>query len=169
MDHSLVTAPDLWPGWLGGVAIGLFTAGLLWLTGKTLGVSSAYGEACGVVGVAHFRRGDLGFGERWRLWFAAGLPLGGVVVALSQGGWQLHTDMGALYESVLPADGLARAAVLALGGACIGAGARMAGGCQSGHAIAGMALLHPPSVLASVGFFVGGVAMVQALFALVLP
>jgi uncharacterized membrane protein YedE/YeeE len=41
----------------------------------------------------------------------------------------------------------------------------MAGGCQSGHAINGMSMLNPPSLLASAGFFVGGLVAVQTLFA----
>jgi uncharacterized membrane protein YedE/YeeE len=42
----------------------------------------------------------------------------------------------------------------------------MAGGCTSGHSIVGMALMAPSSLLASVGFFVGGTIAVQALFRL---
>ncbi len=164
---ALQAAGDVWPGWLGGVAIGVFTTLFLWATGRVLGLSSAYGEACGALGVGYFRRTDQGFGQRWRLWFAAGLPLGGAVAALlGAEGWSVQTSMGTLYESMLPAQDAARAAVLALGGACIGVGARMAGGCQSGHSIAGLALLNPPSLVASIGFFVGGIVMVQGLFAL---
>jgi uncharacterized membrane protein YedE/YeeE len=40
----------------------------------------------------------------------------------------------------------------------------MAGGCQSGHSINGMSLLNLPSLVASVGFFIGGIVAVQALF-----
>ncbi len=164
---AIEAASAVWPGWLGGVAIGVFTTLFLWATGRVLGLSSAYGEACGALGVDYFRRKDQGFGQAWRLWFAAGLPLGGAVAALlGSDGWSVQTSMGALYESVLPAHTAARAAVLVLGGACIGVGARMAGGCQSGHSIAGLALLNPPSLVASAGFFVGGIVMVQSLFAL---
>jgi uncharacterized membrane protein YedE/YeeE len=46
----------------------------------------------------------------------------------------------------------------------IGFGARMAGGCQSGHSINGLSVLNPPSLLASAGFFVGGIVAVQILF-----
>ena len=157
---------QIWPGWLGGIAIGIFTAGMLWLTGRVLGMSSAYGEACGLLGDAYFRAKERGFGQSWRLWMAAGLPIGGAVAVLTSGAdWAPVTTMGALYESVLPQSMALRAIVLIGGGVCIGFGSRMAGGCQSGHSIAGIALLNPPSIVASIGFFIGGVVMVQALFA----
>jgi uncharacterized membrane protein YedE/YeeE len=156
----------LWPAWLGGVAIGTFLTLLLWATGKVLGVSSAYGEACGLLGSDYFRDPARGYGRSWRLFFVAGLPLGGAFAHLSAGlPWRPSWDMGALYERALPAALAPRLALLLLGGVLIGVGARMAGGCQSGHAIAGVALRNPPSLLAGAGFFVGGVVAVQALFA----
>ena len=158
---------EVWSGWVGGVAIGLFTATMLWLTGRVLGMSSAYGEACGLLGDSYFRTSARGYGQSWRLWMAAGLPIGGALAVVSSGQtWAPISDMGALYEQVLPQAPALRVAVLVLGGVMIGLGSRMAGGCQSGHSIAGLALLNPPSLVASIGFFVGGIAMVQTLFAL---
>ena len=46
--------------------------------------------------------------------------------------------------------------VLALGGLMVGFGARYAGGCTSGHAISGLSDLQGPSLIAVVGFFIGG-------------
>lgn len=156
----------IWPGWLGGVAIGGFVVGLFVVTGRALGVSSAYGNLCGaILRTDYFRRGSYGPASGWRLWFIVGLPLGGLIGLLTAGGTfapSLH--MGELYEQVLPQALWARGAVLAVGGAMIGYGARAAGGCQSGHAITGMALLNPPSVLAGGLFFVGGIVSVQLLF-----
>ncbi|PCI09917.1 MAG: hypothetical protein COB73_04430, partial [Flavobacteriaceae bacterium] len=45
------------------------------------------------------------------------------------------------------------------GGFLIGFGARYAGGCTSGHAISGIANLQLPSLVAVIGFFVGGLIM----------
>ena len=42
------------------------------------------------------------------------------------------------------------------GGLLVGFGARYAGGCTSGHAITGMSNLQLPSLIAVIGFFVGG-------------
>ncbi len=153
-----------WAGWVGGIGVGLVVILLFLTTGKALGVSSAYGEVCGMAGQPVYQRGSFS-GPKWRLFFALGLPIGGAIAVLTSGiSWVPTWDMGTLYPSVLPASIWARGAVLVCGGALIGVGARMAGGCQSGHAITGMALLNPPSVLAGGLFFVGGIVSVQALF-----
>jgi len=47
-------------------------------------------------------------------------------------------------------------ALLLVGGFLVGFGARYAGGCTSGHSISGMASLHLHSLLATIGFFIGG-------------
>ena len=45
------------------------------------------------------------------------------------------------------------------GGFLIGFGARYAGGCTSGHAISGLSNFQIPSLIAVVGFFIGGLLM----------
>ena len=57
--------------------------------------------------------------------------------------------------------------ILALGGIMVGFGARYAGGCTSGHAISGISDLQPASLLAVVGFFIGGLAMTHLIFPLI--
>ena len=49
--------------------------------------------------------------------------------------------------------------ILALGGLLVGFGSRYAGGCTSGHAISGLSDLQLPSLIAVIGFFVGGLIM----------
>ena len=49
--------------------------------------------------------------------------------------------------------------IIVFGGFLIGFGARYAGGCTSGHAISGLADLQLPSLVAVIGFFVGGLLM----------
>lgn len=49
--------------------------------------------------------------------------------------------------------------IMLVGGVLIGFGTRYAGGCTSGHAISGLSNLQLPSLLAVIGFFVGGLLM----------
>lgn len=49
--------------------------------------------------------------------------------------------------------------ILLFGGVLVGFGTRYAGGCTSGHAISGLANLQIPSIIAVVGFFIGGLIM----------
>lgn len=54
------------------------------------------------------------------------------------------------------------------GGFLIGFGARYAGGCTSGHAISGLADLQLPSLVAVIGFFIGGLIMTWLLLPYIL-
>lgn len=58
-------------------------------------------------------------------------------------------------------------AILIIGGFLVGFGARYAGGCTSGHAISGLSNLQLPSLIAVVGFFIGGLVMIHFLFPLI--
>jgi len=58
-------------------------------------------------------------------------------------------------------------AILLLGGLLIGFGTRYAGGCTSGHAISGLSNLQLPSLVAVVGFFIGGLAMAHFILPLI--
>jgi uncharacterized membrane protein YedE/YeeE len=49
--------------------------------------------------------------------------------------------------------------ILSIAGLLIGFGSRYAGGCTSGHAISGLSNLQVPSLVAVIGFFIGGILM----------
>jgi hypothetical protein len=53
------------------------------------------------------------------------------------------------------------------GGFLIGFGTRYAGGCTSGHAITGLSNLQFPSLIAVIGFFIGGLFTTHLLFPLI--
>ncbi len=163
-----MTEVIVWSGWIGGLAIGLYALAQLALSGKPLGASTAYGSVCALVSQqSFFRTGSYQERNSWRLWFLVGIPLGGLLAAVTSPGPVVASfSMGAMYDSVLPAVPAAKGLVLVLGGIMIGVGARMADGCPSGHSIAGLSLMRWPSLVASAGFFVGGIIMVQTLFAL---
>lgn len=57
--------------------------------------------------------------------------------------------------------------ILAIGGLLVGFGARYAGGCTSGHAISGLSNLQLPSLIAVIGFFIGGLTMIHFIFPLI--
>jgi len=58
--------------------------------------------------------------------------------------------------------------MIVAGGFLVGFGARYAGGCTSGHAISGLADLQFPSLVAVIGFFVGGLFVTYVLLPLIL-
>jgi uncharacterized membrane protein YedE/YeeE len=57
--------------------------------------------------------------------------------------------------------------ILLIAGFLVGFGTRYAGGCTSGHAISGLSNLQRPSLIAVIGFFIGGLIMVHLLFPLI--
>ena len=58
--------------------------------------------------------------------------------------------------------------ILVVGGFLIGFGARWAGGCTSGHAISGLSNLQLPSLIAVIGFFIGGLLMAWVILPFIL-
>ena len=60
------------------------------------------------------------------------------------------------FESLLTVKGFI---IIVIGGFLVGFGTRYAGGCTSGHAISGLSDLQPASLVAVIGFFIGGLAM----------
>ena len=58
-------------------------------------------------------------------------------------------------------------ALLIIGGLLVGFGTRYAGGCTSGHAITGLSSLQRPSLIAVIGFFIGGLIMANFLFPII--
>ena len=69
------------------------------------------------------------------------------------------------WENVLSLRGFI---VLILGGIMIGFGTRYADGCTSGHAISGLSNLQLPSLIAVIGFFIGGLIMTHFLLPIIL-
>jgi uncharacterized membrane protein YedE/YeeE len=139
MYEALFVRP--WPFWTAGLAIGLFVPLFALCTGKALGISSGYAEACSLSKPAGT--------ERWKLWFVLGLPLGGFLARIGQGDFAWTTSFDAQSTFV-------ELATFAIGGILIGWGARKAGGCTSGHSIVGIALGARASLIATIGFMLGG-------------
>jgi uncharacterized membrane protein YedE/YeeE len=100
---------------LGGALIGLAAAGLLVLTGKTAGVSGI------VDGFLRVEKGEWG----WKAAFLAGLVSGGLLLA-----WQS--------PSALAHEAPRGLAWVVAGGLLVGFGARLGGGCTSGHGVCGI-------------------------------
>ena len=99
----------------GGALIGLAAAGLLVLTGKTAGVSGI------VDGVLRGERGEWG----WKAAFLLGLVSGGLLLA-----WRNPTSLASAAPRTWP--------WVIAGGLLVGFGARLGGGCTSGHGVCGV-------------------------------
>ena len=90
--------------------------------------------------------------------FLAALTLGGLLAALSTGQFSWSWSPAAAYGELL-AGGPVPYAALLFGGALVGVGTQMAGGCSAGHGLNGCAALQPGSLAATATFFGTGVVV----------
>jgi len=138
-----------WPWWIGGAAIAGVVLLLLFTENQLLGVSGGCGELC------VFHR-DPTARRSWRLRFLLGIVGGGVLAAVL-GGSAPTWSMGA-FDTIFGSSLAVKLGVLSLAGLFIGAGARLAGGCTSGHGIVGTALGSRASLIATSLFLAAGFA-----------
>ncbi|CAL2077184.1 YeeE/YedE family protein [Tenacibaculum sp. 190524A02b] len=167
-----------WPWYVAGPLIA-FTLFLYFYFGKNFGVSTNLDTLCTIAGAGKISNY---FNTNWRqrsfsLLFILGLFLGGVLASnylIPNKNISLNpktekelidnlnfTNVGLSYfpNEIFNLESFSSILLLILGGFLIGFGTRYAGGCTSGHAITGLSSLQLPSLLATIGFFIGGLLM----------
>jgi uncharacterized membrane protein YedE/YeeE len=175
-----------WPWFVAGPIIGLFVPALLLLGNKPFGVASNLRHLCSALapGRVEFFQYDWRARGGWNLSFIGGIAIGAFVaatwmgspdVAISPPTREALTALG-LHDlsGLVPRELFGWSALLTVrgfvsivvGGVLVGFGAAYAGGCTSGHAIAGLADLQLPSLLAVIGFFAGGLVATHWIFPL---
>jgi len=180
-----------WPWYIAGPLIGLVVPALLLFGGKVFGISANLRHACAALPSSRkpsFLRYDWKTAGLWNLAFVVGIAVGGFVgirllsdptapLAISTDTVEALTALGVtdlsgfVPSQLISWSGLLSpvGALMVLGGGfLVGFGARWAGGCTSGHAISGLADLQVPSLVAVVGFFIGGLAVTHLLLPLLL-
>lgn len=176
-----------WPWYFSGVMIVVIMLMLLFW-GKTFGFSSNLRTICSMVGAGK-KNSFFNFdwrAQRWNLLFLVGAVIGGWLSArfLSNPD-ELRlsaatiTDLKALSinfngglnpDELFSLQALSNPGVwllLLIGGGLVGFGSRYAGGCTSGHAISGLSNLQLPSLIAVIGFFIGGLIMTWVIMPLI--
>ena len=178
-----------WPWYVSGPLIAL-TMFLLLFAGRQFGMSSNLRTICSMSGggkYADFFKFDWK-AERWNLLVLVGAIIGGFLAShflsdpkpgvevadgvkdtLLQYGFE-STGNTYLPVKLFGAEALKNIKVLAIlfgGGLMVGFGARYAGGCTSGHAISGLSNLQLPSLIAVIGFFIGGLFMIHFIYPLI--
>ena len=177
-----------WPWYVAGPLIALVVAMLL-LQGRKFGISSSLEAMCSLGGAGKisdyfkvdWKRRD------WLLVFVLGSVLGGLISniwlenpeglvisdhtinALAENG--LAFDANYLPAAIFDFDHLFTGRgfiMMVIGGFLVGFGTRYAGGCTSGHAISGLADFQLPSLVATIGFFIGGLITTHVLLPYIL-
>ncbi|WP_299127347.1 YeeE/YedE thiosulfate transporter family protein [uncultured Winogradskyella sp.] len=174
-----------WPWYISGPCIAIIMYLLLYF-GRTFGMSSNLKTLCTIGGAGkqvEFFKFDWK-SQRWNLVVVLGAILGGFIahkflsnpidIDLSE---NTINDLNALgfknvgknllppelfaWNSIISLKGLS---LLIIGGFLVGFGTRYAGGCTSGHAITGLSSLQKPSLIAVIGFFIGGLIMIHFIY-----
>ena len=159
------------------------------MVGKNFGMSANLRTMCTICGAgnkADFFKFDWK-SQKWNLIVIVGAVIGGFIgshfltadmaVAINPETISDLNELGfnSAGKSYLPTElfeteallSLKTILVLSIGGLLVGFGARYAGGCTSGHAISGLSDLQLPSLIAVIGFFIGGLVMIHFLFPLI--
>lgn len=161
-----------WSPYLVGALIGLLVLSTLALAGQKIGASSAYSDAAGMIGrllapkhvasLPYYRNNKPMIG--WTFTIVVGAMLGSFLAAWS-GGELTGTYLQDMWIARFGADsGLLRTVVALVGGALMAFGARMAGGCTSGHGISGTLQLAVSSWIAVICFFIGGIVAAMLMY-----
>lgn len=178
---ELISQP--WPWYITGLVLGLSVPLLLLLGNKKLGISSSLRHVCAACIPAKIPFFSYDWKkEIWNLFFVGGILIGGVLAgnvfssgesaAISDATKADLTELGVTeFSGLLPAEffSVQGIALMIVGGFLVGFGTRFAGGCTSGHTIMGLSNLQVPSLLATVGFFIGGLISTHLLLPLIFP
>jgi uncharacterized membrane protein YedE/YeeE len=151
------------PFWLAGLLLGGLVVAMRWAGNLHLGALGSF-----VAAQSWARRPRRA--PDWRVFFLVGMMGGGMIYGAVAGDLTFTFANGsfdALFGGVLFGSPLAaKALVLAAAGTLIGFGARVAGGCTSGHGICGMAQLSPGSAAATATFVLTAIVVANVVPAL---
>ncbi|MHB8973446.1 MAG: YeeE/YedE thiosulfate transporter family protein [Pirellulaceae bacterium] len=163
-----------WSPYLVGALIGVLSMLTFYFSDKPLGASTAYARLAGILGrvVAPQHTDSLKFyhdnkpAVDWEVMLVLGAILGAFLAAWMgdelTGVWLSPMWVARFGEGSL----LLRLGSAVGGGILMAFGARLAGGCTSGHGISGTLQLSVGSWIAVICFFIGGIATAMLLFRL---
>ena len=163
-----------WSPYLVGAGIGVLSWLTFYFADRPIGASSFYATIAGFIGklisprhmesLKYFQktppRADYGF------FFVVFTIVGGFIAAWTGGEFRnewLHPMWLDRFGDSLAL----RVGIGFAGGVLMAFGARLAGGCTSGHGIFGVSNLELPSLLSTLSFMAGGIATTQLLYRVV--
>ncbi|MFW6352923.1 MAG: YeeE/YedE thiosulfate transporter family protein [Verrucomicrobiota bacterium] len=161
-----------WSPYLAGGLIGVLAWFTMSLSSHAIGASSAYASVAGLAGRAiapgktcalpYYR--DTPPRLNWSIVFVGAIIVGSALGAWSGDEWTGRW-LPPIWEDRFGTGSLGLRSVVAfLGGMAMAFGARLAGGCTSGHGISGTLQLNLASWIALVCFFLGGMAVAFPLY-----
>ncbi|MEF8880012.1 MAG: YeeE/YedE thiosulfate transporter family protein [Candidatus Thermoplasmatota archaeon] len=153
-----------WSPYFVGLGIGLLVWLSFLLSDKAIGCSTAYARSAGMIEKifhgkkVHRKEYYKKFEPRidWEWMLVIGIVVGAFISSMFSGVFHFEI-IPSLWNESFGSNVFIRSIVAVFGGFLVGFGARMAGGCTSGHGISGTLQLSVSSWIAIFCFFVGGI------------
>jgi len=155
-----------WSPYLVGTLIGVLSWLSFIISKKALGTSTTFARASAKLGSLFL--GDSVYEWKyyqkykpeleWQSMLVIGIVIGSFISAVLSGQFELSFLPVTDFKSILNQNIVGRIFSAFVGGTLLGFGARLAGGCTSGHGISGAFQLSIASWISLIGFFVGGAA-----------
>ncbi len=162
-----------WSPYVVGAGIGVLSWLTFYFSNKPIGASSFYAQVAGFIGklispshtksLAYFKANPTRVG--WGFVFVLATIVGAAIAALT-GGEFTNEWLPPMWEARFGDSIALRAAIGFASGLLMAFGARLAGGCTSGHGISGTMQLNVASWISVICFFIGGIAVAMTLFKL---
>lgn len=161
-----------WSPYLTGSLIGLLVCATLYFSQEPVGASSAYATLAGIIGkkLAPEHTCKLEYYQKnppvinWEFTFFLSIVLGSFLAAASGNELLVEWIPQFWKDTHRETSDFSYGVIAFIGGVLMAFGARLAGGCTSGHGISGTIQLSLASWISLVCFFIGGVFAVRLLF-----
>lgn len=160
-----------WSPYVAGALTGVLAILSVVVAGKYLGASTTFAKSAGMLEqlVAPERVATIDYFIKyspkidWQFMFVVGITIGAFISAITSGSFRLQgaPDMWARNFGKSP---VKRGIVAFVGGAIALFGARLAGGCPSGHGLSGVMQLSISGLVAIVCFFAGGLVVAGLIY-----
>ncbi|MGV1099113.1 YeeE/YedE thiosulfate transporter family protein [Thiovibrio sp. JS02] len=160
-----------WSPYVAGALTGVLAVGSVLVADKFIGASTTFATSAGMIerlfapdhvaGVDYFKKHLPRID--WQFMFVFGIIIGAFLSALTSKSFKLQgaPDMWAARFGADPAK---RGIVAFVGGAIALFGARLAGGCPSGHGLSGFMQLSVSGIISIAFFFAGGLVVANLLY-----
>ncbi len=160
-----------WSPYVVGVLIGVLNFLTLIISKKFLGASTSYVKTSGMIKKIYNKK-DVEENEYYKIktpkvdwgWMLViGIVVGSFISSNLSGSFEFIV-IPKLWTDLVSASLFTRILVAIFGGMVMGFGARLAGGCTSGHGISGASQLSIISWVAAICFFIGGILSAGIIF-----
>lgn len=161
-----------WSPYVAGALIGVLCMLTFYFSNKPLGASTAYARVAGIFGLQvapnhtrslkYFKDNPPKVG--WELALVLAVIAGSFLAASTGGEWT-GRFLPEMWQERFGSDSYVLRTVVAFaGGVLMAFGARMAGGCTSGHGISGTLQLAIGSWISAICFFIGGIVAAMLMY-----